>query len=170
MQDINKHKRKAVTESQLYMWRTLFAMSHADDNVSENEIRLMSEVLEDIPFTEEQKILLKDDIKNPKDITDMFGHITDVRDQAEFFHFAREMVWADGDFGKEEQDILLKLKKMHLQSADLDDLVGNVNLQFADDDSNGNGTFRDASQTASKTLNRRGLVFSFRDRFLSGLR
>ena len=45
---------KTITESQFYMWRTLFAISHADNVVSDEEIRFMTEALEDLPFNAER--------------------------------------------------------------------------------------------------------------------
>lgn len=75
---------KTVTESQFYMWRTLFAVSHADNIVTEEEMRFMIEALEDLPFSSEQREILSDDIVNPKDIVEMFGKISNNRDQAAF--------------------------------------------------------------------------------------
>lgn len=132
---------KTVTESQFYMWRTLFAVSHADNIVTEEEMRFMIEALEDLPFSSEQREILSDDIVNPKDIVEMFGKISNNRDQAAFFNFARELVWIDGDYGKEEQEIMLKLKRLHVESVDVDDLIGNVGLQLeSDDDRNFSGS------------------------------
>jgi hypothetical protein len=166
MLDAEKFKGKTVTESQFYMWRTLFAMSHADNDVSASEIRFMSEALEDIPFTQEQKAILKEDINQPQDIIQMFSAISDVRDQAEFFSFARTMVWVDGDFGKAEQDIMLKLQKMHIQNADIDKLVGNINLELTDIYDHSPAKVGSEPARAS---DRKKIIFSFRKKFLEGL-
>lgn len=155
---------KTVTESQFYMWRTLFAVAHADNIVTDEEVRFMTEALEDLPFTDEQKEILSDDIFQPQDIVEMFGKISDNRDQAAFFNFARELVWIDGDYGKEEQDIMLKLKRLHLENVDVDDLIGNVGLQLeADEDRNFSGSGSDAP---AKGKNVKKIVYSFRERFL----
>lgn len=123
-----------ISESRFYMWRTIFAMAHADEDVSPREIRFMAEKLEDVSFTQEQSDILKRDIVEPQPIEDMFQKITDPADQALFFSFAREMVWADGDFSPDEQEILSRLQRLHLEFVNVDDLVGGIELQFEDDE------------------------------------
>lgn len=151
----------SITESQFYMWRTLFAVSHADDIVTEEEVRFMTEAMEDVPFTEEQKDILQDDISNPKDIVEMFEKISSDRDQAEFFKFARVLVWIDGDYGEEEQEIMLKLKRLHIQKVSVDDLVGNNSLSLEEDDIPSN-----ISMDAPKVNNKKSILFSFREKFI----
>lgn len=153
-----------ITESQFYMWRTLFAIAHADNILADGEIEYMARVLEEISFTPQQTAILKDDITAPKDIEQMFAGITDVQDRILFFDLARELVWADGDFGQEEQSAIIKLKRAHFLKTDVDDLVGKVKLELEDDsdirprtaETEGNGR----KQRFRKT------IFSFRDRFL----
>lgn len=150
-----------ITDSQFYMWRTLFAMAHVDNTVSDEEVRFMAEALEDIPFSDEQESILRDDIKHPKDVGEMFGRISDDKDQAKFFEFAQKMVWVDGDYGKEEQEIMLKLQSQHIQTVDVDNLVGNIDLEFED----GSGA-QDAFSGASEKADVKEVVHSFRQQFL----
>lgn len=119
-----------LTESQFHIWRALFALVHADGIVTNEEIRFMVEALEDIPFTTEQREILTKDIAEAQPVELMYAHITDSSDQALFFEFARKLVWVDGDYGAEEQDIMLKLKAMHVKNTNIDDLVGKVDLEF----------------------------------------
>ncbi len=149
---------KEVTESQFYMWRTLFALAHADHVVTSEEIRFMVEALEDIPFTEEQLRILSDDIATPQDIVQMFGKIAEARDQAEFFKFARELVWIDGHYGQEEREIMLKLQEIHVRDVDVDALIDEVKLELEPDDPGPVTEKPDVKKT----------VFSFRDQFLRG--
>lgn len=125
---------KGVSDSQFYMWRTLFAIVHVDNVVATQEVRFMAEAFEDIPFSEEQRAILNDDIKNPQNIEEMFKGITNVHDQATFFKYARELVHIDGDYGAQEQEIMARLQKLHIQGANLDDLVGNVTLELEEED------------------------------------
>ncbi len=148
----------AVTNSQFYMWRTLFAMVHVDDVVSEEEVRFMAEAFEDVPFSREQHRVLMDDAKNPQDIIEMFKGISDVQDQAVFFKIARDLVYIDGEYGPEEQEAMLKLKELHLQHGDVDDLIGRVTLELEDD---ADSEARIAEDTSLKRA-----VYSFRSAFL----
>jgi hypothetical protein len=121
-----------VSDSEFYMWRTLFALAHADEVVTNEEIRFMAEALEDIPFSPEQRAILSEDIKYARDIGEMFTKITSKQDQARLFSHARELVWADGDFGKQEQDIMIKLIRKHVKDVDLRELVGSTGLEWED--------------------------------------
>lgn len=154
-----------VSESQFYMWRTLFAITHADNILDDGEIEFMAKVLEDIDFSEQQTAILKDDIQTPKDIEEMFKGITELEDRFQFFSFARELVWADGDFGQEEQSAMIKLKRAHFLETDVDELVGKVKLQLEEETEEYERP-EGLSMTKSRKNNMREAVFSFRRRFL----
>ena len=125
---IKTHRKNTVTGSEFYMWRTVFALVHADDVVSSEEVRYMAEVMEDVPFNDEQRALLNDDIHNPKDAQKMFAKITDTHDQTQFFKYAREVVWVDGTYDKTEENALIALIRVHLENVDLEALMGHTGL------------------------------------------
>ena len=150
-----------VTESQFYMWRTLFAVAHADNVVTDEEVRFMAEALEDVPFSVEQRDILNQDAKTPQDMEAMFVKISDVKDQAAFFKFAHELVHIDGDYGIEEQEVMLKLKELHLRCSNLDDLVGNVSLELENEEEG--AVFTNTEQKKSF----KDRVYSFRTAFLN---
>lgn len=156
-----------VTDSQFYMWRTLFAIAHADHIVTDEEVRFMAEALEDVPFSAEQYDELRKDIAQPQNIELMYAGITDMKDQAQFFKIAHELVHIDGDYGLEEQSVMLRLKELHVQSADIDSLVGGVSLEFDDGSSSDYQSDQDAKARAQK---RKGsfkeTLFVFKDSFL----
>lgn len=128
--------KKTITDSRFYMWRTLFAVAHADNVVTDEEIEFMAHVLEDVSFTEEQTDTLKDDIANAKNVEFMFDGVTDINDRIEFFDLARDLVWVDGDFGSQEQSVMIKLQQKHIERADVDQLIqANSSLELEDDPS-----------------------------------
>ena len=158
-----------LTDSQFYMWRALFALVHADDVVTAEEVRFMAEILEDIPFNDDQRAILNKDITEAQDITAMFASITDPKDQAEFFEFARELVWVDGDYGAEEQEIMLKLKEIHVKNINIDDLVGSIDLEL--EGAAPKARFKSLRKTTTgevKAANLNGLLKSFKERFTRG--
>ncbi len=142
------------------MWRTIFAMAHVDGVVSAEEIRFMAEVLEDIEFSEEQKNTLRDDIHIPKDIIEMFGKITDPKYKLKFFEFARDLVWVDGDYGQDEQKIMLELFKKHMQDVDFDAMVGHVDLEL-EGESGGSGAHHEP-----RTARPKSVIQLFRQKFM----
>lgn len=150
-----------VSESEFYMWRTLFAMSHADDIVTEEERRFMRDALDEIAFSPDQRMTLLDDMDEPQDILEMFSKIGDAQDQARFFKFARELVHIDGDYGSEEQKVMLELISKHVKDVDFDALVkGPSVLSFEDE----RGTFQGEDLVDAKK-DKRSVLSMFRDQF-----
>ena len=147
-----------VNDSEFYMWRALFAMAHADNIVTDEEVRFLAEVLEDVPFTDEQRRKLTDDIATPQDVVEMFEKISEPKDQARFFKFAHDLVWVDGEYGADEQRMMLKLKEAHIRSTNVDDLIGNIEIQFDDEVARG-------AKAPKRERNAKEVVFSFREQF-----
>jgi hypothetical protein len=156
-----------VTDSQFYMWRTLFAIAHADHIVTDEEVRFMAEALEDVDFSAAQYDELRKDIAQPQNIELMYVGITDIKDQALFFKVAHELVHIDGDYGLEEQTVMLRLKELHVQTTDLDSLIGEVSLEFDDDSSSNYKSDQDAK---ARDNERQGsfkeTLFAFKNSFL----
>ena len=139
-----------ITESQFNMWRTIFALAHADDIVTDEELRFMAEALEDIPFSDVQRAILEGDAKDPQSVETLFGRITDPVDQAEFFKIASQIVHIDGDFGEEEQEVMLRLKQLHLADVNIDDLVGKVDLSFEEEGAPAKRSFKQIVNSSRK--------------------
>ena len=149
-----------ISQSRFYMWRTVFAVAHADGVVTDEEVKFMARILEDVDFSTAQKFILRGDIADPKDCEQMFEQITDPKDRAEFFDFARDLVHADGEFGAEEQSVMADLYKKHFQEADIDKLIGTVSLELEE------GTTPVHSGNTTQVHNVRKGLFSFYNRFL----
>lgn len=126
----------AINQSKFYMWRTLFALVHADNVVTDEEISFMAQALEDIDFTYDQTEALKDDALNAKDIEEMFNGITDYDDRMQFFSLARDVVVVDGNFCSDEQSVMTKLFKENIKQSNTDELVGKINLELEEDGNN----------------------------------
>lgn len=151
------------------MWRTLFAVAHADHVVTDEEVRFMATALADIQFSDEQRDQLHEDAKNPQDIERMFRKITEQKDQAAFFKFAHELVHIDGDYGAEEQEIMLRLKELHVKTTDVDSLIGSVTLSLDDGDI---GSETDGASAFSRGVSPKSFqdrIYSFRNAFVQKL-
>lgn len=122
-----------ITDSQFYIWRTLFAVAHADNVVTDEEVKFMAHVMDEVDFSDEQSELLKDDLHNAKNAEEMFMHITNQKDREQFFDLARDLVWVDGDFDQQEQNVMVRLHKMHIKNVNVDTLIGNVELELEED-------------------------------------
>ncbi len=157
-----------ITQSRFFMWRTLFALAHADGIVTDEEIAFMAHILEDIDFTNAQTAILKDDIVNPKNVEEMFKSITSKEDRLKFFEFARDLVWVDGDYASDEQEVMIKLLEEHVKDTDIEELVGNVSLELERDYSiNKNNSGNDSFKSDKKRKSGRiiDVIKSFRSSF-----
>ena len=109
---------EGVSESRFNMWRTVIALVHADHVVTEEERALAEGYLENVPFSEDQKSVLQQDLETAQDIDALFLSITEPDDQSEFFALARVMVWCDGDFDQQEEAIFDRLKDIQMGRID----------------------------------------------------
>ncbi len=152
-----------VTDSQFHMWRALFAVAHADNVVTDEEIKFMAHVMDEVDFSEEQAEILKDDLHHAKSAEEMFKKITKHQDREQFFEMARDLVWVDGDFDEMEQTVMVQLHKIHIRELNVDSLIGSVAFEF-EDDHNDNHVPEN-----SKTSHQKGSFFDvismFKNRF-----
>lgn len=123
-----------ISESRFFMWRTLFAVAHADAVVTNEEIIFMNKILDAQSFTEAQREILKYDMEQKQDIRILFSKITDQQDRSEFFNLARPLVWADGDFGSDEQKIILELNRQHQKSVDYETFETSKDMKLDDEE------------------------------------
>lgn len=69
------------------------------------------------------------------------------------------LVWCDGDFDAQEQKIFLELEKAHVETVDMDSLIGKVNMEFQD---NYKSWIKEDMQDSAAT----GHIGSFLDAFI----
>ena len=132
--DDPKLPKHGVTDSQFNMWRAVFALAHADDEVSNEEQAFMYKVLAEEDFSSAQRLRLENDMEYPQNTAEMFKLISNAEDRNRFFYLARLMCWSDGNFDEQEQKIMVRLKQIHHSEIDFDHLVSNNALELADED------------------------------------
>lgn len=112
------------------MWRAIFALSHADRVVTDEERRFMLKALDEEPFSDDQRRILRDDMEKPQNVAVQFGHITDPEDRHRFFYFARMLTWCDGDFSPEEQKMVMELERMEVFTVDFEEMIGKIDMKI----------------------------------------
>ena len=132
--DSAANKPETLNEGQFYMWRTLFALVHADQVVTDEERKFMEAALDSLSLTDYQRSILISDTMEASNVGEMFKRITAQKDRTEFFRHARILVWCDGDFDLQEQEILQKLERTHVADVDFAALMKEVNLSFDDEE------------------------------------
>lgn len=88
------------------LWRAVFAMVHVDGEISTEEEAYIGNVMDVFKFSDEQRDIVKADIKKPGDIVAMFQAIEDVAHRKQFFILARIVAWCDGLFHDDEREAL----------------------------------------------------------------
>lgn len=120
-----------ISDSEFHMWRALFSLVHADNVVTEEERDFMWRALDDNNFSNDQMLILKQEMEHPAGIDLMFRMITEQTDRSRFFELARVLCWSDGDFDEQEQEIMRRLKSVYLKTLDFDAIMGTkVNLEL----------------------------------------
>ena len=104
------HGTKGISQSELYMWRAVFAFTFVDNVLSLEEQELLQSYLTKVPFSEDQLETLKNDMRNPsKDVVGFYRKITKPEDKKRFCVLARAIVWCEGDIAEQEKAILKKV-------------------------------------------------------------
>lgn len=98
-----------VSESELYMWRAVFAFAFVDRNLSLEEQELLHSYLAQAQFSPDQKRLLAKDMLEPQDVEKMYQGITRPEDKSRFCTLARALAWCEGDLDAQERHILQKV-------------------------------------------------------------
>ncbi|GJL85294.1 MAG: hypothetical protein DHS20C02_10690 [Micavibrio sp.] len=108
-----------VSQCRFYMWRTVVALAHADHVVTQEERDFIENYLNNVPFSDEQKETLRADLEHAQDVDEMFDEITEASDRAEFFEFARMMVWCDGNYDAQEEKLFEYLKDSQMSRVNM---------------------------------------------------
>lgn len=107
-----------ITDSRFYMWRTLFALTHVDEMVTDEEVQFMRNAIEMVEFSSLQRDQLCHDMAVAQDVTALYCHISAPKDRADFFQIANELVRVDGDYSAQEQKIIETLKGINAATED----------------------------------------------------
>lgn len=123
-----------LNDSEFNMWRTIFAMAHADNEVTKDELAFMYDALEKEDFSREQRAILEKDIEVAQDPAELFMKIGKQEDRSRFFYYARMMCWSDGNFDEQEQEIILRLKSLHVRNVDFEKMLQDVSMEIDESD------------------------------------
>jgi hypothetical protein len=104
-----QNNEAGVNTSEFAMWRAVFAFAYVDNSLSLEEQEILNSYLAKAPFSKVQRILLKDDMMNPKDVTTFYKQITHPEDKTRFCVLARAIAWCEGAISAQEKYILKKM-------------------------------------------------------------
>ena len=110
---------KTLTDSQIYMWKTVIALIHADNVEHPEETNFIKDRMDKLQLNPEQRTELENTLQSPGSVEENFEKITDTRDRSQFIYFARLLFWSDGDFSKQERKIHQQLNENVIGKANL---------------------------------------------------
>lgn len=105
---------EGLSDSRFNMWRAVVALAHLDDYIAVEEQDFIGRYLQNVPFDEEQKAVLLNELAEGGDVKEFFDQITEPSDQSDFFEFARMICWCDGDYDAQEEKIFEYLKGVQM--------------------------------------------------------
>lgn len=115
-----------LPKSRFYMWRAVFSVAHMDGEVTPEEVAFAQNYLNNAPFSEEQKEILKDDLVSPQNPDEMLAKVSEPGDQADFFQFATMLAWSDDDYSHSEKALLDRLKNLQKERVDDNDMMRRI--------------------------------------------
>ncbi len=95
-----------ISQSRFYMWRAVFAMAHADHEISPKEQAFMRAALDKENFTREQRAVLESDIEESQSPGDMFMQIAEQEDRSRFFYYARMLESVEIELADNHREML----------------------------------------------------------------
>lgn len=98
-----------LSESRFFMWRAVFALAHADGQVTDEEKAFVENYLHYVPLSDAQKDRIRKDISEPQSVNAMLIGVSQQEDMADFFQFAQMLVRSDGSYDEQERAIVERL-------------------------------------------------------------
>jgi hypothetical protein len=105
----NQSNLSTINASEFAMWRAVFAFAYVDNSLSLEEQKILHAYLTKAPFSLAQRVILKDDLRHPKDVSVFYKQITRPEDKTRFCVLARAIAWCEGEVSAQEKYILKKM-------------------------------------------------------------
>lgn len=115
-----------MTESKFSMWRACIAALWLDGKISSEELKWAKEKIGLLPFTNEQKIIIENDLTHSFDFAEACGRVSDKVDRAFLLHMLRVLGHIDKDFSTKEKEAYSALEKVILSKIDLKEIATQI--------------------------------------------
>lgn len=101
---------REITRSEFYKWRCLVAFAHVDRVFVPEERNAIDMRLRGVPFSEEQRETIRDDMAHPKNVMDLYAQVDNPKDRKDLVQLAYTIFWSDGEFADAEKKIYEYIK------------------------------------------------------------
>lgn len=99
-----------ISESELYMWRCLVALAHADGKLAMEEMNVLKAQFRTQKFPPAVLNQLNNDLAVAQDFEKLFEKVTERKDREELLELAHTLFWSDGDFHEAEERYFEQIK------------------------------------------------------------
>lgn len=115
-----------MNDSKFNMWRACVATILIDGRINPEEDLWLKDHLENLPFSEDQKKRIENDIEDGVKFSDVVSKITDKKDRAFLVHQIRVISHLDHDFSDEEKQLLKTFEKHVLSGLNLPEIEAQI--------------------------------------------
>lgn len=117
----------SINDSKFNMWRACMAIIHVDGSVSKEENDWAQSKIESLPFSQEQREIITNDLASGLNADSVISKITHKPDLAFLLHLVRTIGHMDGCFSDSEKAAFKELENKILPNVDLGSLEKEIN-------------------------------------------
>lgn len=121
---------EGISDSELYMWRCLVSLAHADGVFHETERAYLDGILARKKLSAAQRDVLARDYETPKDLETLLGFVTEPAHRSHLVYFARLLAWRDGDMDESEERLVAQMEKAVRDKVNMDRIRKEVQLNI----------------------------------------
>ena len=99
-----------LSESELYKWRCLVALAHADGKLTLEEMNMLKLQFRKRKFPPAALNQLNNDLAVAQDFEPLYHKVTERKDREELLNLAHTLFWSDSDFHEAEERLYEYIK------------------------------------------------------------
>ena len=125
--DMNTKNKKEMTESHLNMWRLVASAVHADEHIDSEEVQQIEKYIQELNFNEEQKKIIRKELKSPSPLEEILDKITDPGDRSQSLYLVQLLLWKDKILTDTEETFLKKVNDHFMQFPEIKNIQSELN-------------------------------------------
>ena len=125
--DISAKNKKEMTESHLNMWRLVASAVHADEYIDPEEVQQIEKYIQELNFNEEQKEVIRKELKSPSPLEEILEKITEPGDRSQSLYLVQLLLWKDKILTDTEEIFLKKVRDHFMQFPEIKNIQSELN-------------------------------------------
>ena len=125
--DMSAENKKEMTESHLNMWRLVASAVHADEYIDSEEVQQIEKYIQELNFNEEQKEVIRKELKSPSPLEEILEKITEPGDRSQSLYLVQLLLWKDKILTDTEEIFLKKVRDHFMQFPEIKNIQSELN-------------------------------------------